>query len=490
MMRNSQRLFCETHVPGSFTSLRRPMLVAGLISVFGWADPTGAVQGRFTVPVVTGRPGEHAFIGHTGWVETYRAGYNEGRFSRIGPDGTFDLPESDKPVCLVAMFDRMETPLIVVPRWPIKPGNYDVPIPVEYACVPEGDRAGWDKQYAVAAKDYCQTITATGTQLYGLSLFDGPKVKKWGNKMHICILEGGPTSETLGLKNSPSPDPGYSGKVDRVTSGYSDRFMLRAGWRHGNVETEPGKTYTLRAESIYPHGGPRYELPAFVRPDKDDGYPGGEAFTDARPASGDLCCLIFGNSHGQLVENQLRWDDWEVFVPQHRPTTDWGQSFVSHGVSLAGICFWAGVGGDETVRCEVRIYEDGPWGKLLKPVKLARGHESSSAPIVIYPDCPAQKPEYERFNKLPSRLFQVGYLPDELKLEPGKTYYVELISDKPMLVYADGDSYPDGFAYYEGLKVDRQTVGKTVKHSGRWTLLMNISTYAKPGGERLDTGRR
>jgi hypothetical protein len=48
-------------------------------------------------------------------------------------------------------------------------------------------------------------------------------------------------------------------------------------------------------------------------------------------------------------------------------------------------------------------------------------------------------------------------------------------------MYADGYYCHDGFASYEALQVDR--VGKPwAFHSERWTLAMNIVTYAKVGG--------
>ena len=49
--------------------------------------------------------------------------------------------------------------------------------------------------------------------------------------------------------------------------------------------------------------------------------------------------------------------------------------------------------------------------------------------------------------------------------------------------YAYGDYYKNGYAYYEGLKVDRVAGnGRRTFHSNRWTLAMSIVTYAKPGG--------
>jgi len=466
-------------------SSRALNLLLSAASLFVLCGSVFATDGVFTIPYVTGRPERHPFVGHTGWVDVYRAGYGPSRFARIDAGGKFTLPDPDRPVCLIAMFDKTETPPLIVPRWPVRPGDYEVAIPVEYACVPDGTPKEWDRQYAAKATDFCQSIVARGTQLYGMSLFVGPKFHRLGNKMHLCIHEGGPEQPLMFLNNYRHPDPVWQGNIDRISSGYSTYGVLRAGWRYGNLETVPGKTYTLRAEGYRSHGGNRWQLNAYVRPDKSDGYPDGRAYADNKPLDGDLVCMIFGNSHGQLIENQIAAEDWEIFIPRHRPSTSWGQTFVAHGVSLAGVSFWASAGDTKPVTCEVRIREEGPWGKMLKPVKVATGHESPDRPIIVYPDLPKPLPGYEAWYKLPCQFFQAAWPADEMKLTPGKTYYIELSPSRPLMLYADGNFYKDGYAYYEGLKVDRQAGGQATMHSYRWTLLMNIVTYAKPGGAPL-----
>ena len=70
-----------------------------------------------------------------------------------------------------------------------------------------------------------------------------------------------------------------------------------------------------------------------------------------------------------------------------------------------------------------------------------------------------------------------------MPLTPGKTYHVDITASRPIMAYADGDYYADGYAYYEGLQVDR--VGSNTRrtfHSNRWTLAMNIVTYANREG--------
>ena len=69
---------------------------------------------------------------------------------------------------------------------------------------------------------------------------------------------------------------------------------------------------------------------------------------------------------------------------------------------------------------------------------------------------------------------------------PGKTYYIEVVPTKPIMMYADGDYYKNGYAYYERLKADRASGAQPYAfHSERWTLAMNIVTYANKGGAPL-----
>ncbi len=153
-------------------------------------------------------------------------------------------------------------------------------------------------------------------------------------------------------------------------------------------------------------------------------------------------------------------------------------------MSLAGLSFWAGTDkNDPPVKCEIRIRPEGEWEHPIGPTKVAVGHASPQRPIIRYPDWHAELEGCAEYYKLPSTLFQAAYVPDEMPLTPGKTYHVDITASRPIMAYADGDYYADGYAYYEGLQVDR--VGSNTRrtfHSNRWTLAMNIVTYANREG--------
>ncbi len=440
----------------------------------------GAGEITFTIPCVTGHPETQPFRGHPGWVDAFHAGNGPGIAARVNEEAAFTLPTPprDAPLCLIAMFDRIETPPIIIPGVRLDERR-EILIPTEYACAPSGYPDTWKQRYMLRGHDFYQTVAVNCTQLYGVSAFDGPKFKKWGNKINVSVHKDAPNGELLMVSEAGE------GPAEHVSATHSDFELPRIGWRHGDLPVEPGRTYAVRV-GAYRHGGPNFRLDAFLRPDSGDGYPGGSAMVDGEPRDADLCMLVFGNGHGQLVENHVRSEEWELFIPHYRPSRCWGQSFLSHGVSLAGISFWAAAGDDEPIECEIRIHPDGPWERPLPPIKRAAGHPSPERPRIRYPELPTQVDGCEAFYRLPSRLFQVAYMPDELKLAPGSTYYIEVIPSRPVMMYADGDYYKDGYAYYERLKADRASGAQPYTfHSNRWTLAMNIVTYANEGGKPL-----
>lgn len=428
------------------------------------------------IPEVSGRSKLQKFAGHPGWIDIYKKGYGPSTSTRINSDGTFNIAKPDDAVTLIATFDKMETPPVIVPRWPQQEGEYDIHIPVEYACIPDDYPQTWDRDYKTRAYNYWQTFVPQCTQIYGVTVFDGPKIVEWGNKINVGVhheQSGGPP---VILNNEET------GQWSPTSAGHSDHEFPRVGWRHGDLAVEPGKPYALRVGGYRSHGGKHFQLDAFIRPDRGDGYALGNALADERDMKGDLCCMVFGNRHGQIVENHIRTEEWEIFIPQHRPGINWGQQFVAHGVSLAGIVFWGSNGNSDRMFCEVRIREEGPGGKLLKPVKLAASHDSPVRPIIRYPETPEPLPEYKEYYKLPCDLFHVAYQPNELRLEAEKTYYVEVVAFTPIMMYADGDYYRSGYAFYEGLKVEKIHYGHATLHSNRWTLAMTIITYANSEG--------
>jgi hypothetical protein len=461
------------------------ILYAGLWVALPYCHSALAADGAMKIPYLSGRPGLQTFAGHPGWLTVYTA-KAKAFHARIDEHGVFTLPDEARGGTLIATFDQFEVIPFTVPDYAAD-GNFDIRIPVEYACVPAGYPEVWDSEYLRHNHHWFQTLVPECTQLYGITIFDGPKAVEWGNKFNATLHEDGPTGEVIFLKGCMGCGHHQGKHIDFLSGNHSDHSLARVGWRHGDLEVVPGKTYAMCAGGYNSHGGQHLPLPAYIRPDNGDGAPG-ECFKDDQPTGGDLCCIIFGNSHGQHVENHVRTEEWEIFIPPLPPTRNWGQSFTSHGKSLAGLAFWANNGSDRPVSCEVIIRQDYPGGDLpvrdAKP-KIATAHASPVRPHIRYPDYPRRLEDYARYYELPADLFQVSYAPDEIPLEEGRMYYVELAFSEPVVLYADGDAYVQGYGHYEDLTTQRVRRGNSM-HSARWTLVMDIVTYANPGGTPLD----
>lgn len=433
-------------------------------------------EGAVVLPFLTDRPGVQAFSPHPGGIGLFAAGSTTGVYAPIGADGRFTLPAPGGPVSLVAGFDKMETVTLVVPDWQASPsgisgwdmnatGHYD------YVCVPPGYPDTWDSQYKMRSHNFYQTFVAKSRWLYRVTLFDGPKIVYWGNKVSVHIHEDGIDGPPILMRFHDAT------KSDQ-TALHTDYAFPSVGFRHGDVELVPGRKYAVRVHGYESHGGEYFDVDLFVRPDNGDGYGPGRAYAERVAQEGDLCMFIMGNATGQLVENQMRTPEWEILIPRRPPTTRWGQTFANHGKSMAAVQFWASNGSLNPVSCEVRIRENGPDGQQVGPTKVAVARNSPELPIIRYPDIPGQLPGYASYYEPPFDEFSVAFVPDECPLVPGQTYYVELTPSEPIMMFADGDYYHDGYAYYNLQRIESEQIF----HSPRWTLLTSIVTYENPGG--------
>ncbi|MHC4098207.1 MAG: hypothetical protein ACYSU3_19385 [Planctomycetota bacterium] len=111
-------------------------------------------------------------------------------------------------------------------------------------------------------------------------------------------------------------------------------------------------------------------------------------------------------------------------------------------------------------------------------VRTVVAQDSPEQPVIRYPQIPGQMPGFETYYEYPFDRFAVAWTAGEVKLTPGRQYYVDCFFSEPVLLFADGDYYHDGYAYYDRRKVDKDKLF----HSPRWTLLMTIVTYENNGG--------
>jgi hypothetical protein len=474
-----------------------PCLLASVFPLATCSQPAPTRPGEspsasVTIPIVTGRPGSQPFAGHPGWIDLHAPGESSGVSARVGRDARFDLAKPAQPSALILTLDRLEIPAVIAPGW----NGGDVALDPEYACVPPGYPDVWDRDYPVRAHEHWQTFVARSRHLYALMAFDGPKVVWWGNKIGASVHRGAPGGPRIDF-----PVPWGTGPDDNPNSHHTDHGFPHVGWRHGDIPVKPGAKYALKIYGYKSHGGDRYELTLYQRPDAGDGYGPGNSHRNGAPGGGDLCLLLFGSLNGQYIENQVRSPEWENLIIKRPPVKRWGQTFIAHGVSFAGVRFWGSNGSAKPASCRILIREDGPDGRPVGPAKTAVSHDTSpdpavrltpeeaaqgrkleglGMPYIRYPNTPGPLPGHDAFYAQPYDLFQAAWVPDEAPLERGRTYYIDLTADQPLMMFGDGDAYRKGFGYYDGQKIEQEA--GLMHDDKRWTLLADIVTYAYPGG--------
>lgn len=458
------------------TAINVCVFLAAAVLSLSLVSSTWAADGAIVFPVITGYPDTQFFYPHPGWIDMFPGGPSTGVGAAVVSGGTFTLPDPSEPVPLIAGFERMETAPLILPSWNPSPGGltgWDFPAAehYDYVCIPRGYPSSWDPDYMVRAHEFWQTFIANSRWLYSVTVFDGPQIIWWGNKVFVSIHQGGVDGPVIAMRF-------HDTTTNIQTAQHTDYEFPRVGFRHGDIELQPGMKYAVQVTGYKTHGGTGYDLDAFIRPDAGDGYGPGRAYADRVPHEGDLCMFVMGNATGQIVENQIRSEEWEILIPKRPPVTRWGQTFVAHGLSMAGVQLWASNGSANPVSCTVGIRENGPGGSPVGPVKTAAGRAISERPIIRYPDIPGELPGYETYYDPPYDQFSAAWVPDEAPLVPGRTYYVDLQFSEPVMAFVDGDYYHDGYGYYSG----QQITSDNLFHSPRWTMAMSIVTYENPGG--------
>ncbi|MHC4742049.1 MAG: hypothetical protein ACYS8Z_09070, partial [Planctomycetota bacterium] len=269
-------------------------------------------EGAIVAPYITGRPKIQRFSPHPGWIGFFSPGESVGKYAIIDDTGRFHVAGVSGPVSLIAGFHKMETAPLILPQWTPSVGDVAAMERYDYVCLPAGYPDVWDKQYMVRAHSFYQTFIAKSRWLYSVTLYDGPKIVWWGNKPSVRICEGA-------IGGPPIKMRWHNEEEESQTSLHTDHAFPRVGFRHGDIELVPGRKYTVLVKGYESHGGQHFDLDLFVRPDKGDGYGPGNAYADRVGQGGDLCMLIMGNATGQIVENQMRSPEWEIFIPKRKP---------------------------------------------------------------------------------------------------------------------------------------------------------------------------
>jgi|GEM_PF-3847507 len=248
---------------------------------------------------------------------------------------------------------------------------------------------------------FCQSFRASGLSVTGL------KLKAFGpsRAVTVQVLEGdGPSGKPIGPARKTVP-----------VGGEGDTAVF---WAGGEVPTTPGKSYTLKLSA-----DPGKEWIAAIA-GRGDIYPLGQAYfgSDPRPLS-DLGVTICEENDSLATSYAVSAGARAIRVRAV------GQTFVARSSDILYAAASLGTINSRAVYVRFSIHEGGPGGKQIGPSK-GTGARGDAA---------------------------VAWLPGEVEVVPGKTYYLHIESFDGALFFASEelDPYAKGCALNDAVKDPR-----------------------------------
>ncbi len=428
----------------------RKLLLVVLWSTASAGDvfAVGRLEGHARVPAVLRRsaatqvpqlPATRPAPADSGYVELYEfnvwcgeQGYSENRICRTGAPPY--MPVSHDGLFSLAMPAGIYSLLMHQPEWFVRPKvvprivikesettRQDAIPALDYSVAFGGNMGVWQRPgledpWAWAAT-WHQTFVAKGTSV-----------------THVQFKLAGTKTDRIRVSihaDDGSPNPGRWPQVgpERVAEGVGPLSDQWVGWRSGETRTEPGRRYAVR---LHDAGGDR-GVGMFVRRDAlGAGYSDGAAYADGEREPYDIYAMISSDSDGTVIPYMRRF--------RIKPgglagwAGGWGQTWKAIGRSLAGMNLLVAGGEQWQVSARVRVRESGPDGEVVGVSK--RVHNAWWGPG--------------------SGFLGASYVPGDVQLRPGATYYMEVSAVSPSegfnpyKVNHPLNAYPDGCAYREG----------------------------------------
>jgi len=406
------------------------------------ASPTGTIRGYARYPRIVGNPA-------SGYVELYEwnlflcpvGGKGIGPSRRLGAppgepargDGFYEIAIS---AGLVSLFVTQPTfygrPAVVPGVW-IQAGRTvtrNISPAIDFCCA---FTENWSLPWG---ESWYQTFVAKGTSITGVSFrLAGTSA----GTVEVSVISG-----PQGV--SPSLWTPVSGAASKTTpvKALADNWVR---WRSGEVPTVPGRTYAVRLKAV---GGGSFS--PFSRPKDSLSYRLGRAYDGAgNPRNEDLNITVFSDSDSVRITYCKATPGLGELRDGYFGTR-WGQTFKAQGRFLAAVDVWA-AGADRNWDLDFTftVRRGGPAGPRIGPAKTT-------------------KAAYQAFG---AGLHGVCYVPGEVPLLPGETYYIEFTNPQgfnPYVMTDPQDSYRYGAAYQDG----------RLKDGGTVDLAMTILEY--PGG--------
>lgn len=438
--------------PGSTDGARAASAGRTQTAPAGRADPSlpdglGRIDAHARIPRVMGHP-------DAGFVELYEwdlwaceSGPSEAYVRRAGAPPY--RPTSHDGHCPLEMLPGRYAVLLHQPEWFVRPAvargidleagravDRDVMPGLDYSCATGTNIGIWDKPGVEKpwawGRVFHQTFVARGTSIthahYRLA---GRKSKAARISIRLVTDDSHPDRWT-----AVGPE-----RVDDDTGVLNDNWVA---WRSGEVPTTPGQRYALCIEAL--PDGDDVGLGVLVHRDViGPGYDQGTAFVDGQRQPYDLYATISSDSDGTVIP-YMRVHDLKPGELAGWGT--WAQTWVAKGRGLAAVDFLVAWPQDEkeVVAAELRVREGGPNGKRVGVAK--RTHAAWWAPGCGF--------------------LGAVWQPGEVRLEPRKTYCIEVVAVPPSKGYSAGvvnhpaNAYPDGTAFRNAKPVPDKDLEMTI----------------------------
>ena len=357
------------------------------------------------------------------------------RFNNV-PAGTYSL--------LINQPDFFASPK-VIPNVQLADGEtktLNIDLDVDYSTYfsDSGKWTVWEE-----GPSWYQTFVATGTSVRGVSW----KMAGWGlyngQRAEVSILQDNGDSDVRNWKQI-----GFG--QDNNLNADSDEWVR---WNSGDIPLTPGTKYAVK---IWVSNG----CAIYFRNKDSQSYSHGQAYNNNGDAKNfDLNITVFVDKDNQMITHTRKSSGPGQFNGNLN-STQWGQTFVAAGTSLASVdVFAAGedVAGIDVFHLTWTIHKDGPGGQQIGPAKSTYGAYYASS----------------------TDLIGVSYNPGDIPLVQGNTYYIEFTNPRNFTpftqeawnAYDDGQAYKNGTATGEDLAMTiieyNHVVYEPVGFAGYWT---------------------
>ncbi len=323
-------------------------------------------------------------------------------------------------------------PTIDVPGGSVEVTNQIFNTHAHYSVMYTRNYTDWAQEPWVWGSNFYQTFVATDTSITRIAtkLADknaGPGTHHLLLILGFSIYEANAGSPTTWKKISPTRTRTLLGTMDPII------HILDVNFLSNEVKLVKGQRYAVRY-TVEP-GSECTQFAMVARPDKNDGYPDGQAYVDNNPRpEWDLYGYVTNGAPDTVVNFSPTDQDKTNTGTFLGSSPRYGQTFVATGTGLAAVemLYAVGCAPNPTIPIKISLY-DGVGGKQIGPSKIC---------MTVTDECQGRA----------AACWEKG----EADIKPGTKYYVEFALQshpdiKSFNIWSMSNNIPNVGAYKDGV---------------------------------------